>query len=29
MEDLKLGPFFEKGGPLKASQVFGKELDRS
>lgn len=28
LDDFELAPFYEKGGPVKASQVFGQELDR-
>ncbi|MEO0123726.1 MAG: type I restriction-modification enzyme R subunit C-terminal domain-containing protein [candidate division WOR-3 bacterium] len=27
IDDFELAPFFEKGGPIKANQVFGKELN--
>lgn len=27
IDDFELAPFFEKGGPLRANQVFGKELN--
>jgi type I restriction enzyme, R subunit len=28
VEDFELTPFFEKGGPVKAFQVFGPELTK-
>lgn len=27
MDDLELAPFYEKGGPVKAYQIFGPELN--
>ena len=27
MSDLELSPFHDKGGPVKAYQTFGKDLD--
>ncbi len=28
VDDFELAPFYEKGGPIKANQVFGKELEK-
>ncbi len=28
VEDFELAPFFEKGGPVKAMQVFGPDLPK-
>jgi len=28
MDDFELAPFYEKGGAIKAYQIFGQELDK-